>query len=84
VGLKIHNSDNVQDKVIGISLRRCDQLKPDVVRDVLGKVIQSKARFGLTDRLEVYLDHVRMPAGNGKRAEKMKGPPLTVLSAVFL
>ena len=80
VGLRIRNTENVQDKVIGISLRRCDQLKPDVVWDVLGKVIQSNARFGLTNRLEVHLDHVRMPAGNGR--EKTKGRSLTVLSAI--
>jgi hypothetical protein len=63
-------------------VRRRDQLKPDVVWDVLGKVIQSKARFVLTDRFEVLLDHVRMPAGNGKRAEKPKGRSLDVLSVI--
>jgi hypothetical protein len=81
VGLRIHNTENVQDKVVGISLRRRDQLKPDVVWDVLGKVIQSNARFGLSDRLEVHLDHVRMPVGNGKWAEKTKRRSLDVLSA---
>ena len=82
VGLRIRNTENVEDKVVGISLRRSDQLKPDVVWAVLGKVIQSNAKFGLTDRLEVHLDHVRMPAGNGKRAEKTKGRSLNVLSAI--
>ena len=59
VGLRIRNSDNVHDKVVCISLPRRDQLKPDVVWAVLGKVIQSNARFVLSDRLEVQLDHVR-------------------------
>jgi len=40
--------------VFRISLRRRDQLKLDVVWGVLGNVIQSKARFGLTGRLEVH------------------------------
>jgi hypothetical protein len=31
VDLKMRNTDNVQDKVIGISLRHCDKLKPNVV-----------------------------------------------------
>jgi hypothetical protein len=62
VGPAICNTENVKDKVVGISLRRRDQLKPDVVWDVLGKVIQSKARFGLTGRLDIRLDHIRMPA----------------------
>jgi len=80
VGLRIRNTENVQDKVVGISLRRRDQLKPDVVWAVLGKVIQSNARFGLSDRLEVHLDHVRMPVGNGR--EKTNGRSLGVLSAI--
>ena len=64
VGLRIGNTENVQDKVVGISFRRRDQLKPNVVSGVLMKVVQSNARFGLTDRLEVHLDHVLMPAEN--------------------
>ena len=30
VGLRIRNTENVQHKVVGISLRRRDQIKPDV------------------------------------------------------
>jgi len=82
VGLRIRNTENVQDKVVGIILRRRQQLKPDVVWAVLGKVIQSNARFGLSDRLEVHLDHVRMPAGNGRMAEKTKVRTLNVLSEI--
>jgi hypothetical protein len=82
VCLKIYNIDNVQDKVVGISLRRNDQLKTDVVWDVFGKVIQSNTRFGLTDPLDLHLDHLRMPFGNVTGAEKGKGRPLTVLSAI--
>jgi hypothetical protein len=62
---RIRNTENVQDTAVGISLRRREQLKTDVVWDVLGKVIQSKSSFGVTDRLEVHLNHVRMPAANG-------------------
>jgi hypothetical protein len=80
VDLRIRNTGNLQDKVVDISLRRRDQFKADVVRSVLGKVIQSNARFALTDRLEVYLDHFSMPAGNCR--EKTKGRKLDVLSAI--
>jgi len=66
--------------VVGISLRRRDQLKPDVVWSVLGNVIQSNARFAITGRLEVYLDHVRMPVGIG--GVKTKEPSLDVFSAI--
>ena len=34
------------------------------------------------DRLEVHLEHVRLPAGNGKAAEKTKGSSLDVMSAI--
>jgi hypothetical protein len=72
----------VEDKVVVLTIRHREQFKPDVVRNVLGKVIQSNARFDLTDRLEVHLDHARLPAGNGRGAEKTKGRTLDVLSAI--
>ena len=49
VGLRIRNTDNVQGKVLSISFQRRDQLKPDVVWDVLGKFVQSNAKFVLSD-----------------------------------
>ena len=45
-------------------------------------MIQNNARFGLSDRLEVHLDHVRMLACNVKRAEKTKGRSLDVMRAI--
>ena len=52
---------------------------------MFSKIIQGNARFGLTDRLEVHLDHVRIPAGNEKLAEKIKWRSLDVLfGIVFL
>ena len=45
-GLKIRNTESVQDKVVGITSRRRDQLKPDLNLAVLSKVIHSNARFG--------------------------------------
>jgi len=82
VGLSIQNTENVQDKVVDISFRRRDLLNPDLVWEISFRVIQSNARFGFTDRLEVHLDHVRMPTGNGKRAEKTKGRSLDVMSVI--
>jgi hypothetical protein len=58
VGLRIHNTENLENRVTGISLRRREQPKPDVVWSVLEKVIQSNARFGLTDQTDVRLNHV--------------------------
>jgi hypothetical protein len=59
--------------MIDISLKRCDQLKPDVVWDVLGMVIQNNASIRLIYHLKVHLDHARMPASNGKGAERRNG-----------
>ena len=75
LGLRIRNTENVQDKVVGISFRRRDQLNPDVVWGVPGNVVPFNARFGLSDRLEVHLGHVRT-------TEKTKGRSLDVLSAI--
>jgi hypothetical protein len=73
LGLRFRNTEKVQDKVVSISLRRRNQFKADVVWSVLGKVIQSNARFALTDRLEVHLDGVEMPIGNGTKLRRIKG-----------
>ena len=80
VGLRIRSTENVQQTVIRVTLRRCDQLKSDVVWDVLRKVILKIATLGLTNRLEVHSDHARMSAGNG--GVKKKGLSIDVLSAV--
>ena len=82
VGLRIRNTENVQDMVMGIRFRRRDQLNSDVVWNALGKVVQYNAVFGLSDRLEVHFDLVRMSAGNGTMAGKTKGWYLDVLSAI--
>jgi len=78
--LIIRNTKIVEDKVVGISSRRRDQLKPDVVWAVNGNVIQSNARFGLSGRLEVHLDLVRTPAGNGSVRIKVRS--LVVMNVI--
>jgi len=59
--------------VVGTSINLCSL-------GVLGKLIQSNARFGLTDRLEVHLNHIRMPAGKGR--VETKGRSLNVMSDI--
>jgi hypothetical protein len=49
----------VHDKMVGISLRHRDQIKSDVW-GVLGKVIHSNGRFGLTDRLNKIIWECRL------------------------
>ena len=53
------------------------QVTNNVIWDVLGKVIQSNAMFGLSDRIEVSLDHVSLTTGNGRF--RRRGPHWTRL-----
>jgi hypothetical protein len=64
-GIKISNEENVQDKAIGISFRRRDQLTPDVIWSVFGKVVQSNARYNALDKLVLNIHYVKMPIFNG-------------------
>ena len=84
VGFRIRNTENVQDKAVGTSLRPLEQLKPDVVWGILGKVIQSNARFGLADHLQVRLDHVRMSARNGRVKTKGRSLFMSAIKRVSL
>jgi hypothetical protein len=49
VGIIIRNQVNVQDKAIGLSFRRKNQLTENVIWSVFEKVAQSNARFNALD-----------------------------------
>ena len=49
VGIWIHNADNQQDKQIGLSFKRTDQISRDILWDVFDEVTQSNARFQALD-----------------------------------
>jgi len=76
VGVSIRNEVNVQDKPIGISFRRKDQLSEEVIWSIFEKVVQSNARFDALDRLVVVIHSVRMPVGFGRTALRTQGRPL--------
>jgi hypothetical protein len=59
IGITIYNDVNVQDKVIGISFRRKDQISSDLIWSVFEKVAQSNARFNALDRLVVMVHSVK-------------------------
>jgi hypothetical protein len=75
VGITISNEENVQDKAIGIGFRRRDQITPDVIWSVFGKVAQSNPRFNALDKLVLNIHYVKVPIGNG-RGIVAKGRPL--------
>jgi len=80
VGITIHNKVNQNDKPIGISFRRKDQLSGEVIWSVFEKVSQSNARFNALDTLVVIVHSVRMPEGYGKPAIKSMGRPPSVMA----
>jgi hypothetical protein len=57
---------NEQDKPVGFSFRRKDQVSRDVIWNVLGRVAQSNARFGAMDSLIMTVHAVKMPVGFGR------------------
>ena len=67
VGLSIENENNMSKKPIGISYRRKDQLSVNLITSVLENVIQSNAVFAALDNLEIEINVVRLPSGNGKK-----------------
>ena len=64
----------MQDKAIGNSFRRKDQITGDVIWSVFEKVAQSNARFNALDKLVISVHSVKMPTGHGRIATK--GRPL--------
>ena len=80
VGITIQNQVNQNEKAIGISFRRKDQLSGEVIWSVFEKVSQSNARFNALDTLVVIVHSVRMPEGYGKPAIKSMGRPPSVMA----
>jgi hypothetical protein len=76
----IYNEGNQNDKTIGISFRRKDQISGDVIWSVFEKVAQSNSRFNALDKLAVTLHSVRMPAGFGGDGIKTRGRLLSVMA----
>jgi hypothetical protein len=81
VCITIRNEVNENDKVIGLSFRRKDQLSGDIIWSVFEKVSQSNSRFNALDRLVVTVHSVKMPVGFGRRdALKTMGRPISVIA----
>ena len=79
MGITIQNEVNQNDKAIGISFRRKDQLAGDVIWSVHEKVAQSNSRFNAQDRLVMTVHSVKMPVGFGGGV-KTKGRPISVMA----
>jgi len=79
VGITIQNQVHQNEKPVGISLRRNDQLSGEVIWNVFDRVSQSNARFNALDTLAVTVLSVKMPVGFGYGI-KNKGRPLSVMA----
>jgi len=80
LGITIQNQVNQNEKAIGISFRRKDQLSGEVIWSVFEKVSQSNSRFKALDTLVVTVHSVKMPAVFGRVALKSRGRPLSVMA----
>jgi hypothetical protein len=80
VGLTIQKRVNLNDKHIGVSFRRKDQLSGDVIWSLFEKVAQSNSRFDASDTLIVTVHSFKMPVGYGKHEMKSMGRPLSVMA----
>jgi ribosomal protein S8E len=63
VGVDIHNDVNQNDRAVGISFRRRDQLSADVIWSVFERVAPSNARFNYLDALTIVVHRVGTPVG---------------------
>ena len=79
MGIAINNESNQNDKSIGISFRRRDQLSVDAIWSVFEKVTQSNARFNALDTITVVLHSVNLPVGCGYASIKTMGQPISVM-----
>ena len=80
LGIIIQNEVNQNDKPMGISFRRKDQLSGEVIWSVFEKVAQSNSRFNALDTLVVTVHSIGMPVGFGRVALKPMGRPTTAMA----
>jgi hypothetical protein len=72
VGITSSNEVNVQERAIGLSFRRKDQISSNLIWSVFEKVAQSNARFNALDKLVMTIDSVKMPIGHGRISTKCR------------
>ena len=75
VGITIQNQVNQNEKPIGVSFRRKDQLSREVILSVFEKESQPNAIFNALDKLVVTLHLVKMPWVTVSRRLRAWGEP---------
>jgi len=82
VVITIQNQVNQNNKPVGISFRRKDQLSGEVIWSIFQKVSQSYSRFNALATLVVTVHSVKMPVEFGYGI-KTKGRPLSVMAHIM-
>jgi hypothetical protein len=77
VGVAIRNDVNQNDRAVGISFRRRDQISSDVIWNVFESVAQPNARFNALDTMTIVVHRVGMPVGVGR--VKTKDSPVALM-----
>ena len=72
MGIAIHNEISQNDRQIGITFRRRDQLSGDMIWSMFEKVHQSNARFNYLDASTVVVHPGRMPIRFGGSKAKSR------------
>jgi hypothetical protein len=62
LGIAIRNDVNQNDRTVGLSFRRRDQISADVIWSVFEMVAQSNARFNALDPLTVVVHSAVCPS----------------------
>jgi hypothetical protein len=81
VGVSIYNADSLQDRPLGLSFRRRNQISREVLWSVFEKVTQSNADFEALDTLSFHVHSVRMPVGFG-RTQTPRGRSLLAMARI--
>jgi hypothetical protein len=80
-GVAIRNDLNQNDRALGISFRRRDQLSAEVIWSVFESVGQSNAKFNALDTPTIVVHRVGKPVAFG-RFVKTKGRPISVMAVI--
>jgi len=78
VVISFYRADNQQERPIGLSFRRRNQISREALCIMFAKVRQSNDRYQALDTLTFHVHSFKMPVGFGK-AEK-RGKPVSVMA----
>jgi len=79
VGITIQNHVNQNDKPVGISFGRKEQISREVIWSVFERMSHSNSTFNSLDMIGVTVHSGKMPVGFGRCAMKSNGRPIAIM-----